>query len=77
MMSKSECEYGDKNTAVLIGLKEISFFLGISPRKVQQWREQYADMPIFSERQGARLCADKAALASWQRRLFVSMVNSD
>jgi len=59
-----------ENDAVLIGWKEISTFLRISERKAMEWRDNYPDMPLWSERRGARVCADKETLAAWQRRLF-------
>lgn len=59
-----------ENEAVLIGKDEIAGFLRVSVRKVDEWRSRYPEMPVFAESRGSRLCADKEALARWQRGLF-------
>jgi hypothetical protein len=59
-----------ENDAVLIGMKEIAAFLRVSRRKVVEWRHRYSDMPIYTERTGSLLCADKELLSVWQRKLF-------
>jgi transposase len=59
-----------ENEAVLVGMKEVAAFLRVSEFTVRGWMEKYADMPVYQERPGARLCADKEALATWQRRLY-------
>ncbi|ADW16394.1 putative terminal protein TpgA2 [Desulfobulbus propionicus DSM 2032] len=59
-----------ENEAVLIGMKEVAAFLRVSERTVRGWMEDHSDMPVYQERPGARICADKEALASWQRRLY-------
>jgi hypothetical protein len=59
-----------ENDAVLIGMKEIACYLRVSEKKVVEWRAKYPDMPVFSEGKGARLCADKERLGTWQRQLF-------
>jgi hypothetical protein len=59
-----------ENDAVLIGKDEVAAFLRVSPRKVDEWRNRYPDMPVFCESKGSRLCADKETLARWQRSLF-------
>ena len=60
----------ERNDAVLIGKQAVADFLGVSPRKVDEWREKYIDMPVWAEARGSRLCADKETLATWQRKLF-------
>ncbi len=63
-----------ENEAVLIGMKEVASFLRVSEFTVRSWMEKYDDMPVYQERPGARLCADKEALSAWQRQLYSGKV---
>ena len=63
-----------ENEAVLVGMKEVASFLRVSEFTVRGWMATHSDMPVYQERPGARVCADKEALAAWQRKLYSGKV---
>lgn len=52
---------------ILVGMKSICDFLGVSEATVIKWRQQYDDFPI---KKNGQLTSSRAALNEWSRTLF-------
>jgi hypothetical protein len=63
-----------ENDAILMGAQEIARFMRVSPAQLSRMRAKYPDIPIHQETPKAQLCADKEALAAWQRKLYAHAV---
>lgn len=59
-----------ENEAVLIGIGEIARFMRISEASLARLRKRHKDIPLYQEGKRGQVCADKAALSSWQRKLY-------
>lgn len=65
-----------ENDAILMGAQEIARFMRVSPAQLSRMRARYPDIPIHQETPKAQLCADKEALAAWQKKLYAQAVYS-
>lgn len=66
-----------ENDSILMGAQEIAKFMRISTAQLSRMRAKYPEIPIHQETPKAQLCADKEALAAWQRKLYAHTIQTD
>jgi len=66
-----------ENDAILVGANEVAQFMRVSLTGLRRLRSRYPDIPLYQDGARGQLCADKEALAQWQRRLYAQRIELD